>query len=172
MSIGGSFMKRIPAAMIVALTALFIALSGVAVAGTTALISGSQIKDQSIPFKKLTPSAAAQLRGQRGPQGPRGAQGSAGAAGVQGPPGGFDPSKVSYVQGPQTTVVPFSQSGTAVSLTATCPAGTKAIAGGGFTSIALLGGSLVFASGWTLIVINDSSITLTGLYAFAVCASP
>jgi len=39
--------------MIVALTALFAGLSGVAVAGT-GLISGSQIKDHTITFSKLS----------------------------------------------------------------------------------------------------------------------
>jgi hypothetical protein len=126
------------------------------------LISGSQLRDHSVPLKKLTAPAIAALRGQVGPAGP------AGAAGPQGAPGGFDPNKVSYVQGPTVSVAPSQ----VTTLTATCPSGTKAIAGGGYTSLAATGGSLPTASGWALIIVNESSIQLDGLYAFAVCAAP
>jgi hypothetical protein len=153
--------------MVVALVSLFVALSGVAVAGTTALINGSQIKDHTIGLSKLTPGTVAALRGRPGPAGP---QGPAGAAG---PAGGFDPSKVTYAQGTATTVQPFSSTGQAVTLTAACPAGSKAIAGGGFTSIAIVGASLPSTDGtaWGVVVINPYSGPLDGLFAFAVCAA-
>jgi hypothetical protein len=149
---------RVSPAMVVALVSLFVALSGVAAAGTVALINGSQIKNHTIGLSKLTPAAIAALHGRPGPAGPA---------------GGFDPNKVTYVQGTTTTVQPFSSSGAAVTLTATCPAGSKAIAGGGFTSIAIVGASLASADGtsWSVIVINPYSNPLDGLFAFAVCAA-
>jgi len=96
-----------------------------------------------------------------------------GPAGPAGPAGGFDQTKVTYVQGTATSVQPFSSSGQAVTLTATCPAGAKAIAGGGFTSIAIVGASLPASDGtaWGVIVINPYDNPLDGLFAFAVCAA-
>jgi hypothetical protein len=156
--------------MVVAVIALFVSLSGVAVAGTTGLINGSQIEDHTITFTKLSPVAVARLRGRIGP---KGAPGQPGAAGLQGPPGGFDPNKVSYVQGPLTHVDPFSVSGVAVSLSASCPAGSKVLGGGGFVSLATIFASFATnTSTWTLGVINLSPIPLDGLFGYAVCASP
>jgi hypothetical protein len=153
--------------MIVAIVALFVALSGVAVAGTTALINGSQIKDHTVGLSKLTPTAIAALRGHAG------AAGRQGPAGPAGPAGGFDPNKVTYVQGQVTTLQPFSATGTAVTLTATCPAGAKVIAGGGFTSVAIVGASIASADGtsWNLVVVNPADDALTNVFAFAVCAA-
>jgi hypothetical protein len=73
--------------MVVALLALFVALSGTAVATTNALITGRQIANSSITGldvrnKSLTP---ADFRGSvRGPVGPRGAQGQQGFQGAKG----------------------------------------------------------------------------------------
>lgn len=140
-------------------------LGGTAAAGTSALINGAQIKDHTIALKKLTPPAIAALLGRQGESGPAG---DPGPAGPQGPPGGFDPNKVAYVQGPTSSVAP----GVVATLSATCPSGTKVIAGGGYTSVAIVGASLANSTGWSLVVANASSIQLDGLYAFAVCASP
>ncbi len=77
---------RISPAMVVAMLALFAALTGTAVATTSALITGKQIKNGSITGadvknKSLTPR---DFRGSvRGPQGPPGPQGAAGALGPQ-----------------------------------------------------------------------------------------
>jgi hypothetical protein len=73
-------------ATIIAALALFVALGGGA-AWASGLISGSQIKNHSIPAKKLTKSAIKSLHGQRGPTGPQGIQGVQGVHGVQGVPG-------------------------------------------------------------------------------------
>jgi hypothetical protein len=80
---------------------------------------------------------------------------------------------VTYVQGATTTVQPASVSGTAVTLTATCPAGAKAIAGGGFTSILIVGASLPTQDGtsWNVIVLNPFSSPVDGVFGFAVCAA-
>lgn len=65
-------------ATIIAAIALFVALGGGA-AWASGLISGSQIKNHSIPAKKLTASAIKSLHGQRGPVGPKGTTGGTGA---------------------------------------------------------------------------------------------
>ena len=62
-------------ATIIAMVALFIALGGGAAAYASGLISGSKIKNHSIPATKLTKSAIKSLRGKRGlrvPMGPGG----------------------------------------------------------------------------------------------------
>jgi hypothetical protein len=158
---------RLSPAMVVATVALFAALSGAAVAGTTVLIDGSQIKNHTIGVAKLTPLAVAQLRGHAGPAGRAGPQGPAG------PAGGFDPNKVTYIQGPLTTVPPYSAVPQAVTLKATCPAGTKVIAGGAYTNLAIVGASLASPDGtsWGVIVINAEAFQLDNLFAFAVCAA-
>jgi hypothetical protein len=76
-------------ATVIATVALFVAVGGGTAAYASGLISGSQIKNHSIPAKKLTKSAVKSLRGQRGPQGPQGVQGAQGVQGVQGPAGPF-----------------------------------------------------------------------------------
>jgi hypothetical protein len=76
--------------MVVALLALFAALSGTAVATTSALITGRQIKNSSITGvdiknKSLTPADfRGSLRGPRGLRGLTGVQGAPGPQGVQG----------------------------------------------------------------------------------------
>jgi hypothetical protein len=79
-----------PATAIAAL-ALFVALGGGAAAYASGLISGSQIKNHSIPAKKLTAAAVKSLRGKRGPAGPRGGTGAPGAAGATGSTGPMGP---------------------------------------------------------------------------------
>jgi hypothetical protein len=103
-------------AMVVALIALFVALSGRAYATTQALRP-------------------------RGLQGPAGPQGAPGANGANGANGGFDPNKVSYVTGPATTM-PANDIGTA---TATCPSNTIVIGGGFYTSIGIPADSQTFS---------------------------
>jgi hypothetical protein len=176
--------------MVVASVALFVALSGGAYATTQALIGSAQIKNGSIELADISAKAKKALKGQRGPrgfsganganganglpgpqgpQGPAGPQGAPGANGANGANGGFDPSKVSYVTGPATTI-PANDIGTA---TATCPPNTVVIGGGFFTSIGIPADSQTFSgNSWTVIVNNfDNSIALTGVYAFAVCAA-
>jgi hypothetical protein len=86
------FARQSPA-LIVAMIALFVALTGTAVATTSALITGAQIKNNSITGldvknRSLTPrDFRGSVRGPRGPAGPPGAAGAAGAQGAQGPPG-------------------------------------------------------------------------------------
>jgi hypothetical protein len=90
-------------AMVVAMVALFVALSGTAVATTSALIGGNQIKNSSIAgidiknnsltgadVKNKSLTAAdfrGSIRGARGAAGTPGPPGAQGAQGIQGPPG-------------------------------------------------------------------------------------
>jgi hypothetical protein len=68
-------------ATIIATAAFFLALGGGAAAYASGLISGSQIKNRSIPAKKLTKSAIKSLRGRRGPAGAKGPTGPQGPGG-------------------------------------------------------------------------------------------
>ena len=82
--------RRFTPAMIVAMIALAVALSGTAVAGTAKLITGSQIANGTIKLADIHSSAKTALKGERGAtgaQGPVGAQGAQGPAGPQGATG-------------------------------------------------------------------------------------
>jgi hypothetical protein len=86
-------------ATIIAAVALFVALGGSAAAYATGLISGSQIKNHSIPAKKLTRSAMRSLRGKRGPRGP------VGPTGPQGPGGKIVTYDATAIATPKTTTL-------------------------------------------------------------------
>lgn len=98
----GKFMRLSPA-MVVAMLALFVALTGTAVATTSALITGKSIKNGSvtgldIKNKSLTPvDFRGSLRGPRGLQGPAGAPGAKGDKGEKGDTGPTDLSKFARV---------------------------------------------------------------------------
>ncbi len=76
--------RRFTPAMVVAMIALAVALSGTAVAGTVKLITGSQIANGTIKLVDIHSSAKTALKGQSGPTGP---QGPAGAQGPRRPAG-------------------------------------------------------------------------------------
>jgi hypothetical protein len=192
--------KRDNKARVLALVALFVAMTGTATAGVAAITS-AQIANHSIKLVDMHPSAVKALRGKRGPRGatgasgapgatgargtdgtnglpgpqgipgPPGSQGQAGSNGVQGPAGGFDPGKVSYVEGPEVTV-PAGEEGGAP---ASCPVGTTVI-GGGFLWVypteGVVGeksGPLEDGSGWSAEVANFGSDDAI-VSAYAVCA--
>jgi hypothetical protein len=148
--------------MAVALLALFVALTGTAIAGS-GLITGAQIKDRSVGYVDLSGSAVAKLRGNQGRTGP------AGPAGVA---GGFDPAKVSYIAGTKTDLPPNAPGVT--NLQATCPAGSKAIGGGAFIGVAFAGfsGPTVDGTSWAVVANNATSVDVPAAYAVAVCAAP
>ena len=79
--------KRFTPAMIVAMIALAVALSGTAVAGTAKLITGSQIAKGTIKLANIHPSAETALKGKTGATGPQGRVGIQGAQGPIGPQG-------------------------------------------------------------------------------------
>lgn len=103
------FMRQSPA-MVVAMVALFAALSGTAVATTSALITGNQIKNNSITGadvknKSLTPR---DFRGSvRGPRGLRGLTGATGATGAPGATGATGAQGLQGIQGQQGPEGPF-----------------------------------------------------------------
>jgi hypothetical protein len=84
---------RVSPAFVVAVIALFVALSGAAVATTTGMISGASIKNSSITGadvkdKSLTPADfRGSVRGPAGEAGPAGAQGPKGDPGARGEKG-------------------------------------------------------------------------------------
>lgn len=101
---------RVSPAMVIAMLALFVALTGTAVATTSALITGKQIKNSSITGldvknKSLTPKDfRGSVRGPRGLRGPAGAAGAPGAQGAPGTPGAQGPP------GPFTDTLPAGKS--------------------------------------------------------------
>jgi hypothetical protein len=84
--------------MVVAMLALFVALTGTAVATTSALITGKQIKNGSITGLDIKNKSVAiadlatKARGARGVRGPIGPPGPAGQQGPQGPAGAPNPN--------------------------------------------------------------------------------
>ena len=94
--------------------ALFVALSGTAVATTSALITGAQIKNSSITGidvknRSLTPvDFRGSVRGARGPAGPAGPAGSAGPAGPQGAQGAQGPQGLQGPPGPGGGANPYA----------------------------------------------------------------
>lgn len=118
--------KHLSPAMIVALIALFFALTGGAVAAQRYIITKpSQIK----------PSVRTALNGQRGPQGPMGLtgqQGPQGATGLQGPQGPQGPAGSGGALDVSTVkATAFASPGAIVGAQAFCPAG-KVVIGSGF----------------------------------------
>jgi hypothetical protein len=93
------------AALIAAVVAAIVA-SGATTAATTDLITGAQIKNGSIGLVDLSASAKRALRGQRGQRGQSGPVGPPGPPGMQGIAGGFDPAKLTLVQGGDYSVPP------------------------------------------------------------------
>ena len=105
-------MHRPRHATVVAYLALFVALSGTAVAASGKIgskqikkgaVQSVHIKDRTIALKDLSGKARTALRGQRGATGPAGPAGAAGAPGAPGAPGERGPSGESAV--PARTVV-------------------------------------------------------------------
>jgi len=80
--------RRFTPAMLVAIIALAVALSGTAVAGTAKLITSAQIANGTIKLVDVHPSAKSALKGQQGATGAPGRAGAQGAQGLVGPQGG------------------------------------------------------------------------------------
>jgi len=144
-------------------------VSATAATAASGLITGAQIKNGSIGLADLSKSAKRALKGQRGPAGPPGATG---AQGIAGPRGGFDPAKVSYIEGASFQVAP----GAAESGSASCPAGAKALSGGWVVISGDVGevfGNRSFDSGgsWSVVVFNHDSFTNATVTPFVVCAA-
>jgi hypothetical protein len=156
------------AAIIAAIVSAVVA-SATATAGTIALITGAQIKNGSVGLVDISAGAKRALRGKRGPRGFTGGPGIPGATGATGAAGGFDPTKVRFVSGPQTSLPP----GQVVNLEVSCGPREIAISGGVYGN--------VFGTAVTTItypalglqsatIANDSTISLT-VWATVICAA-
>ena len=94
-------LRRLTYANVAATLALFFALGGTAVAGATLLLTGANVKDNSLTgadiengslgLKTLSPSVRVRLKGTRGQTGARGLQGQQGIQGSAGPQGATGP---------------------------------------------------------------------------------
>ena len=141
----------------------------VAAASSTAatiVVTSKNIKNGTIQTIDLSAGAKRALKGQRGPAGPPG------ATGVAGPAGGFDPAKVTYVEGASIQVAP----GATGSGRAYCPTGAKALSGGWVVISGDVGevfGNRSYDSGgsWSVLVFNHATYTNATVTPFAVCAS-
>lgn len=125
---------RVSPAMVVAVIALFVALTGTAVATTSVLITGKQIKNGSITgldIKNKSVTARdikGQLRGVRGLSGTPGAKGDKGDRGDKGDAGAKgDPGITGYQI---INVSSAADSNSSKNAQAFCPAGMKVIGGG------------------------------------------
>jgi hypothetical protein len=149
---------------ITAALALFIAFGGSAAAASHYLVtSTSQIKPSVL--MKLKGNAGA--KGAAGPAGAVGPAGAPGAIGPQGPAGPSNLSALTTVIGP-TVEVPTGKVGAAE---AVCPAGFRAVSGGGEASIAGIAGSEMETShtSWFILMVNETSIVLK-IHAAVQCA--
>ena len=135
-------MARQSPALIVAMLALFVALTGTAVATTSALITGNQIKNNSITGldvknKSLTPKdfrgSVRGLRGLRGLTGAPGASGAPGAKGDKGETGNTGPSNTYFATGTNTVPEPGGGTTVVTSITVPGPAGYLVQASGNIT---------------------------------------
>jgi hypothetical protein len=112
--------------MAVAMLALFVALTGTAVATTSALITGKQIKNGSITGLDIKNKSVTgtDIKGRlRGATGARGPQGAAGPHGPQGPHG------AQGIQGPAGQALAFARVMSDGTLMPTDPPGNPAFAG-------------------------------------------
>ena len=166
-----AFLKQRPSpSMVVAIVALFFALTGWGVAGVVALTPNSvgtqQIVNGSIRLSDLNAGTVKALRGLRGPQGPEGPQGLQGQQGVA---GGFNPAKLTYAFSGNVSV-PASNIGSAV---ANCPAGSMVVGGWAIPASRRIDGFAPTAShtGFALVVVNDTNSN-ANIAAGAICASP
>jgi hypothetical protein len=156
---------------IIASLALFFALGGTAVAASHYLItSPAQIKPSVLSKLKGKPGAqgATGSQGVAGSQGATGPQGASGPAGPQGPAGPSNLSAITTVTGPTVEVENDKVKATG----AECPAGERAVSGGGDGSISGLTDSEMETShtSWFILVYNTSGITLK-IHATVECAA-
>jgi hypothetical protein len=177
-------------AMVVALIALFVALSGGAAAGSYVATSklnrsAAQHVHARAVAAKLAGSAAPQKVGKvmsllaRGPRGPRGRRGLRGPIGPQGPAGpvgpagptgatgGFSPSKIVLRIGSN---VPITGGSVANSVSVGCAAGEVALSGGYFTDsgFAYADHPNDTATGWVILIDASGDVSGSGR-GYVVC---
>lgn len=117
-------------ALVVALVALLLALSGSATAAIVmtgssikdGTITGKDVKNRTLGSKKLSKKAISSLSGKPGPQGP------AGPRGPEGPAGPAGPVKLVHKQGTNNQIAAGATGGYAVG----CPESASNVVGGGY----------------------------------------
>ena len=134
--------RRFTPALIVAMIALAVALSGTAVAGTAKLITGSQIANGTIKLSDIHPSAKMALKGARGETGApghAGAKGDAGAIGAPGPKGDKGAKGDDYMAGAYYAIANYDVGDTNAGAVATvaCSAVTDTAISGGVQVLGL-----------------------------------
>jgi hypothetical protein len=182
---------RLPSpAMVVALFALFVALTGGAAAGTflaakqDSTVRANTMRQASLVWRLthklgLSSTAGGVHLVSRCCRGPRGLRGLRGPQGPPGPAGGFTTANITYVNGPVTHLCQFGAGNCAVGASvATCPTGKVAIGGGwiGDTPdppvFATVGADAASSdsTSWGVVMINDTGATTASFHAFAACA--
>ncbi len=156
-------MRAIRTASAVALVAV---VATGASAGAAALISGSQLRDHTVPLSKMTRGAISALHGHNGARGRTGAQGAPGIA------------QVALIQG--TAAAQCAGGGGACQVatsTAVCPRGSRAISGGyaaspidNIVEMSLPGLNAAGNSVWNVLAVNEGSLA-GDVTAWATCAS-
>src|SRR4051794_5457336 len=111
--------KRPTPSLLVAVVALFVAMSGSAVAAK--LITGKQIKDHTITKRDISKATVSALRGLDGVDGIDGARGPQGPQGPAGPAG---VAAITRVDGNTASQGAFGSGTEVQTSTATCPAGS------------------------------------------------
>jgi hypothetical protein len=148
-------------------------LIGAATAGAQALYDGGDIKNNSLTGKDIRNKSLTQqdFRGSvQGARGPRGFSGPQGAAGPQGPPGPTALGQITVVTSAQAF---FGPSDLVKSATAFCPAGQRAVSGGGASvsdeQIAITEAA-AGRSGWTVVGVDLVDNGGEYVQAQALCA--
>jgi hypothetical protein len=182
---------------ILAATALFVALSGTAVAGV--FITGAQIKDNTVSGLDLKnesvksvdvqngtlraidfapnqlPAGAQGAAGPEGPAGPAGAQGPVGPLGPAGPAGPHGAPGLAGVV--IATMLSAIDSNTSKVVDVSCPVGKRVVGGGahlqgGGVSVALAASYPPSATSWRATAYETLATNLNWqLSAYAICAT-
>ena len=159
--------RRFTPAMIVAMIALAVALSGTAVAGTAKLITGSEIANGTIKLADIHSSAKTALKGKsglKGAQGLVGAQGPAGPQGATGAKGDKGETGAPGAKGDKGTPAPtmLRLTGDFAGTNASVATTLDGVQFGPYFNGATAGGSVAFTgvNGLTLAEIDQLSFTV------------
>lgn len=182
--------RSVPAVLV---AVLLPAVAFAGTAGAAALITGKDIKNESVTGRDVRDGSlqprdfgGAVLAGPAGPQGPKGdtgepgpagPQGATGPAGPQGATGPAGPQGLSGVSGLEYRTSGFTLSGnTFTRWEVRCPAGKRALGGGVATNgdyshnQMLESAPMTDGVGWHVAVLNDGTVPLSE-FAWVVCAA-
>jgi hypothetical protein len=150
--------------------AVVLAMGGTATAAS--MVTSAQIKDGTIAAKDIKRGAIGpaqlSLAAKAGMQGATGSQGPAGPAGALGAPGAPGLAGIERVESAHFSLAPGQYS---PNVTANCSPGKVVIGTGYYGSLAETNYVKAYTSFVGGFMVNNSSITLTGLHFQAICAS-